>query len=1526
MSPRYVRYILVGILCAWFICTPATAPAVVAAAPPGAGTPACDPITANTTWTTGNVYVVRDCNLTIASGVTLTLQPGVVVKFWGTAPGYGSGPGSAAVIVDGAISALGTVEQPVVFTSYADDAHGGDTNENGASSGAAGDWYGLVFQTGSSGHLEHFYVGYAGSGVFNAAGIGYGRGQIDARQGAVQLRHGEVTTGKTVGVYLEGAGITPTIEDVHVTANHTSDTRGYAIYQATMNMQPSYAALTFSGNDRNEVTIGNFNGDLGQDVTLGGTNFGFTCGYSLCELYVPTGRTLTVAPGASLDFRVSHGIAVSSGGRLIAEGTADQPITFTSRLAAAGDANQYWLGLWAQLGSTLRLDHCDISYGTDGNYGNGGLEIDADDAQVQNCKIHHNKATGLYVASTNNSTIHPVLTNVDVTDNGQTGVHLEARNGTSLWVTWEGGSISRNGWSGLTSYTSNSVLSPTLWGLTIADNGALGDSVGRRAGIYWNHHNVSPTLENVALTGNVGHAAYWYCNGSITAHNLTATGNEQNELTLPGCDLSGGRQWELGGAGIPARVTGHINVNANALLSIAAGATLRFDKNAYNNPTRLFVDDLAALYALGTADQPVVFTGATPTAGWWEGIEAKNRSDLVLQHCEIGYGDGGGAYASLSIRWGLSGGVPAATVQHCEIHHALEKGVHFDFANYANTPAPLFRYNNLHDNATAAVTNWNAPVLDARDNYWGDPTGPHHATQNPSGAGDDVGDNILFYPWLGAPPSGEEIPGEMLVSTGSSNRFSPGETVDYAVQYLNLSGATVENAVLMVRLPTLAAYVSSSGGVYWPERHQVFWVLGDLPPGSHAFLAFTVKFQWGIPGGQTDNVATLLVGDNYNAGLLDVTPFKTYTPLTAAETGPLTLAEWQAAAAANPDLNTLYTQATAEGFAWGRAERVRLSTDAIATQAILLHAGRHAVRVLSDDAGHPFAATFWAGEYTVEDVTGGVHWNLSTNQRSFFGDWAFLAAAAFVEPAAFGMGPARPTVCLGAGCCLSNCLAKVAITAVAGKLSGAVNKALTAYDCVQALKNPTPENLAKCSGQVKQDMLTVKEVPVMGELIGVTECLAQCSGDPTSNDCGSDLVTCEPSYANLYDWVGVPSKTVHRCVGGCYGATAFQPCAFGDCCMPGVGCVSGGAGGTNCSSAGFVPAKDPNALEGLAGDLLPGQTVTYTISYENEGAGRAYGVYVVNPLPEVFDAGTLTFVNKAGSYVAESREILWLVGELAPKGAAGSKGEITYTVALTGGLASGTVVANQATVVFPSVPEETPTNTWVNLVAPLVAAPQTLSTGYMAPLPVTLSGREISGLPLTYEVDAQPRSGRLSGAAPDLTYTPMENFTGADAFSFRVSNGTSTSRPAQVSITVTPAGDTTPPQVLWTNPEADATDLPVSATAAFTDSIGPAYAPVILAGVSEALDPASVSAATVTLTRSGATIAASAAFNGGANQIVLTPRVALVAGRYTVTLKTGVTDAAGNGLAESYVWSFTVGEPVNGGRIYLPVLINTARS
>jgi len=42
--------------------------------------------------------------------------------------------------------------------------------------------------------------------------------------------------------------------------------------------------------------------------------------------------------------------------------------------------------------------------------------------------------------------------------------------------------------------------------------------------------------------------------------------------------------------------------------------------------------------------------------------------------------------------------------------------------------------------------------IDATLNWWGHSSGPYHSSKNPSGLGDNVTDNVIFDPWLGAAP------------------------------------------------------------------------------------------------------------------------------------------------------------------------------------------------------------------------------------------------------------------------------------------------------------------------------------------------------------------------------------------------------------------------------------------------------------------------------------------------------------------------------------------------------------------------------------------------------------------------------------------------------------------------------------------------------------------------------------------------------------------------------------------------------
>ena len=117
------------------------------------------------------------------------------------------------------------------------------------------------------------------------------------------------------------------------------------------------------------------------------------------------------------------------------------------------------------------------------------------------------------------------------------------------------------------------------------------------------------------------------------------------------------------------------------------------------------------------------------------------------------------------------------------------------------------------------------------------------------------------------------------------------------------------------------------------------------------------------------------------------------------------------------------------------------------------------------------------------------------------------------------------------------------------------------------------------------------------------------------------------------------------------------------------------------------------------------------------------------------------------------------------------------------------------------------------------------TTDEETPVTITLTGSDVDGDALTFDIATGPTNGSLSAITPindtsaEVTYTPDADFNGSDSFTFAVNDGTVDSGAATVEITVDAVNDP---------PEADAgtattdEDVPVTITLTGSDIDGDA--------------------------------------------------------------------------------------------------------
>lgn len=382
------------------------------------------PVSSDQTWESGLPYILAYSPVTINSGVTLTVNPSTIVKFLDVDDG-GVSP-IVGLIVNGTINAPGSLVSPIYFTSYKDDAVGGDTNGDGTSTApAAADWGVIQINAGGSGTFNYSTIRYGGysstyanltnnGGILNIATstIDYGRSYgIKQTSGTTTVASSTISHTEVAGIYASNGNLS--VNTSTFSSNGLTSPSFYAMYFYLAN------GLTFTNHGNSgEGGIFIWGTFASTQLLESGLPYILTA-----PMDIPSGVTLTINPGAIIKFDGVTGSGPSVGltveGTLNAAGSSDDEIYFTSlkddRIPLIGDTNgdgtstapaaNDWGSLKVNSGGSATLSYSYLRYGGYSTskmlYNNGGtVSMDNSEVAYANTGIYTVPGSTLTLGST----------------------------------------------------------------------------------------------------------------------------------------------------------------------------------------------------------------------------------------------------------------------------------------------------------------------------------------------------------------------------------------------------------------------------------------------------------------------------------------------------------------------------------------------------------------------------------------------------------------------------------------------------------------------------------------------------------------------------------------------------------------------------------------------------------------------------------------------------------------------------------------------------------------------------------------------------------------------------------------------------------------------------------------------------------------------------------------------------------------------------------------------------------------------
>ena len=648
-----------------------------------------------------------------AAGTTITIEGGATFDM----------ANFAIWTLHGNLIADGTAERPILFTSASGVGVGSAwralrlTNHAGAGAGKSshlshctfeggGDWYRSMLEVsgGAPASLDHcvFRNGVTdGVRFFTDSG-----GEISETQ---------FTSNAGYGLWLQGSS--PTVDHCVFSENGNASRLSSGDGKASF---PAFVDTTFHGDDQVHIA----------------SNIDSAGRFTAAPYYLDGHRvsaaeaTITIDAGASFDIEDFATWTIQ--GNLVAEGNASAPILFTS--ATGLDEGGRWRALRLTnhegdgSGKPNTLSYCTFEGGGDWYatqldvYGGAPISLD-------HCIFRRSIVDGARLNGTPNSEI----TNCTFEDVGSYGLRLQSTSPTIADSTFQ-----RCGDQAILLLSGDSY--PTFSRTTFGPD----DHIEIGANLSVSGHLSNPgqayfiTGEKAILSGaDVSIAPgttlkFAGFSGLSVSGSVTAQGTSTQPITLTSDDeIKEPGQWRA------------LSFNADrtqaSLLSnctVEAGGDWRSTLIAVDGTAPVQIDQCTlrtgqgdGIKILAGANAPLTKTTISQCTG--HGVKV-DRANPVINSCHIHNNAGSGIYATTA----------PAQITGTRLDNNGQAGLWA-----TGDSLPTISDSSLIGNVDYGVNNRSAIDLLARNNWWGNATGPHHPTTNPAGLGDAVSDHVLFDPY-----------------------------------------------------------------------------------------------------------------------------------------------------------------------------------------------------------------------------------------------------------------------------------------------------------------------------------------------------------------------------------------------------------------------------------------------------------------------------------------------------------------------------------------------------------------------------------------------------------------------------------------------------------------------------------------------------------------------------------------------------------------------------------------------------------